>query len=82
MTPRDYQDEYGDDPASWPKSISESPSSTGARRNVVWVAEVYEIEEKSELLHFFRGIALDDSEPNEKSSPTQELADPKASWRS
>lgn len=74
MTPEDYKDEYGDDTASWPKDISLCYFDWNTP-TVVWIAEVYEIEEKSELLHTFRGIALDESEPNEMELTDDELAE-------
>jgi len=75
MSPADYADEYDDDPASWPKDINQAEYDW-CTPDVIWVAEVYEIEEKSELVHFFRGIALDDSEPNELQLTVEELAEP------
>lgn len=40
-----FVDEWGDDPASWPKAVTQSEFdwSTGT---IVWVAEFYEVEEK------------------------------------
>lgn len=73
MSPGDYQDEWGDDPASWPKGIGQGEFDW-CTPDVVWVAEVYEVEQKSELVHFFRGIALSDSEPNELELTAEELA--------
>lgn len=75
MSPADYMDEYGDNPASWPKNISQAEFDW-ATPDVVWVAEVYEVEEKSELVHYFRGIALSDDEPNEMTLTADELAEP------
>jgi hypothetical protein len=75
MAPADYTDQYGDDPASWPKDISQSEFDWCAS-DVVWVAEVYEVEEQSQLVHFFRGIALSDDEPNEMRLTDDELQEP------
>jgi hypothetical protein len=74
MSPADYEDEYGDSPASWPKSITQSEFDW-CTPDVVWVAEVYEIEEKTELVHFFRGLALGDDEPAVMEVTEQELLD-------
>lgn len=70
----EYFEEWGDDPASWPKGIGLG-FFDWYTPEVVWIAEVYEIEETSELLHVFRGIALDDSEPNEMTLTDDELAE-------
>lgn len=71
MTPDDYRNEYGDDPASWPKDIENSYFDWNTP-DTVWIAEVYEVEQKSELVHFFQGIALTD-ELNELRVPHDEL---------
>lgn len=75
MTPDAYAEEWGDDPASMPKTVQRS-FFDWCQPDVVWVAEVYEIEEKTQLVHYFRGIALDDSEPNEMMLTDDELAEP------
>lgn len=75
LAPSDYMDEYGDDPASWPKDISQSEFDW-CTPDVVWVAEVYEVEEKTELVHFFRGLALGPDEPNEMEVSDEDLAEP------
>lgn len=71
-SPDDYEAEFDDSPDSWPKDITMSYFDW-CTPDVIWVAEVYEIEEKSELIHFFRGIALNDDEPNEKEVNDEEL---------
>lgn len=75
MSPSDYEDEWGDSPASWPKDITRAQFDW-CTPDVVWIAEVYEIEEKSELVHFYRGIALSDDEPNEIELTDDDLAVP------
>lgn len=75
MTPDAYKEKYSDDPSTWPKSIhlKQFDWYTPA---VVFVAEYYEIEEKSELVHVYRGLALSDgSEPEERKVRDQELKD-------
>lgn len=75
MTPDAYEEEYGDDPASWPKEIHQREFDW-ATPACVYVAEYYEIEQKSELVHIFRGLALDaDGEPNEMKVYDSELKD-------
>lgn len=74
LTPDDYRDQYDDDPTNWPKMEDVSYDFDWATPDVVWIAEVYEIEQKEEVIHFFRGIALDDSEPNEIEISADELA--------
>lgn len=72
MTPEGYENEYGDDPASWPKE-SLTAEFDWYTPQVVWLAEVYEVEQKSELVHYFRGIALNDDEANELQVPDADL---------
>lgn len=74
-TPDAYKDEFGDDPASWPKDISQSEFDW-CTPNVVYVAEYYEIEQKSEMVHTFQGLALGDDEPNEMELTADELEQP------
>lgn len=47
MSPEAYADEHGDDPSTWPE-----PANVGfewSRPDVVWVAEYFEVEEKTSL---------------------------------
>lgn len=74
MTPEGYKDEWGDSPSDWPKmDMGFDYDFEWATQDVVWIAEVYEIEQKEEVIHFFRGIALDDDEPNEIEVTAAEL---------
>ena len=75
MAPGEYEAEWDDDLASWPKDISRTEFDWNTP-DVVWIAEVYEIEEKTELVHFFRGIALGDDEANELELTAAELEQP------
>lgn len=75
MSPDEYKEEWNDDPASWPKDIKRSEYDW-CTPDVVWIAEVYEIEEKTELVHFYRGIALGDDEANELELSAAELEKP------
>ncbi|MDK6077930.1 portal protein [Massilia varians] len=74
MSPADYKEEWGDDQVSWPKDITRSQFDWYTP-DVVWIAEVYEVEEKTELVHFFQGISLGDDEPNIMEVRDQELQD-------
>ena len=72
--PEAYKDEFGDDPASWPKGISNSEFDWSTP-SVVYVAEYYEVEQKAELVYFYRGLQLGDDEPQEMEVTAQELED-------
>jgi hypothetical protein len=54
-----YEEEYGDDPTSWPKELA-ARSFDWCTPDVVYVAEYYAIEEKKETLHVWK--KLDGSE--------------------
>jgi hypothetical protein len=69
-----YREQFNEDPASWPKTVHQNEFDW-CTPDIVYVAEYYEVEEKAEVLHVFRGIALDDSEPNEKKLWDSELKD-------
>lgn len=70
---RAYKEEFGDDPASWPKSIHQHEFDWFTP-DIVWVCELYRIEEQSELVHFFRG--LDEEAPDMRVTDTELEADP------
>lgn len=55
MTRPAYKDTYGDDPASWPKSIHQYEFDWNTP-DVVYVAEYYRVEEKSETLIVYQDI--------------------------
>lgn len=55
MTYQAYKDEYGDDPASWPKQIHQRMFDW-LTPDVVYVAEYFCIEEKAEVTHIYRGL--------------------------
>lgn len=67
-----YKEEFGDNPADWPKSVSNGLFDwcTG---DVVHVAEYYEVEEKSEVIRVYRGLDLGEGEPEEMEVPEREL---------
>jgi hypothetical protein len=70
-----YIEEFGDDPSSWPKPITQQEFDW-CTPDVVHVAEYYEIEKSEELVHFFRGISLSDDEPNEIEFTAEQLEEP------
>lgn len=55
MTAQSYKDEYDDDPASWQKDVYGSEFDW-ATPDVVYVAEYYRVEDKSETLRIFADI--------------------------
>jgi hypothetical protein len=72
MTPAAYEEEYGEDPASWTKEI-QMCEFDWCTPDVVYVAEFYEVEETTELVRVFRGLLLDEDEPNEQKFTDAEL---------
>lgn len=50
-----YEDEYGDNPASWPKEVYQHEFDW-LTPDVVYVAEYYRIEETSETVRIFEGL--------------------------
>mgnify|MGYP001568994735 CR=1 FL=1 len=75
MTPAGYMEKWNDNPASWPKEIHQSEFDW-ATPDVVYVAEYYEIEQVSEKIYFYRGLALSDTEPNEIKLTEKDLEEP------
>lgn len=70
---RAYIDEFGDDPTSWPRSIHQYEFDW-CTPDLVWVCELYRIEEQTELVHFFRG--LDEDVPDMRVTDAELEADP------
>lgn len=60
MTPDAYEDEYGDDPASWPKEIHQYEFDW-ASPNVVFVAEYYRVEETNETVQVWQSLDGEES---------------------
>lgn len=48
-----YKDEWGDDPASWPKQVHQR-AFDWLTPDVVYVAELYHVEDASEYVHWYR----------------------------
>lgn len=55
MTRDAYKDQWNDDPTSWPKDISER-FFDWATPDMIYVAEVYKVEERSEIVRVFQTI--------------------------
>lgn len=72
MTRDGYEDEYDDDPASWPKGIYETQFDWFTP-DLVYICEYFEIEQKTELRHYFRGLQLLDAPAEERVYTDKEL---------
>lgn len=59
MTRQAYKDTWGDDPASWPKIIHQYEFDW-CTPDVVYVAEYYKVEEKTETIRIFQTITGDE----------------------
>ena len=59
MTTASYKEEFDEDPASWPKEISETEFDWSPD-DITYVAEYYKVEEKKETVHIYK--TLDDEE--------------------
>lgn len=55
MTREAYKDAYGDDPASWPKTVHQHEFDW-LTPDVVYVAEYYRIEERGETIHIWQTL--------------------------
>ena len=65
MTPDAYEDEYGDDPASWPKEIHQYEFDW-ASPNIVFVAEYYRVEETNEQVQVWQSLDGEESRYTDK----------------
>jgi hypothetical protein len=72
-SPRAYEAEFGDNPSTWSKDVHQSEFDWNTP-NIIWVCELYKVEETTQLLHFFRG--LDDQAEDMKVSDDDLAADP------
>ncbi len=59
MTTQAYKDTWSDDPASWPKLIHQYEFDW-CTPDVVFVAEFYKVEEKSESIRIFKNLTGDE----------------------
>lgn len=53
-----YKEEFNDDPATWDKAITQVEFDW-CTPDLVWVCELYRVEEKPEKVHFYRGLLSD-----------------------
>lgn len=59
MTHSAYRAEYNDDPTTWPKDITQCYFDW-CTPDVVYICELYKVEEVSEVIHVFRGLDDED----------------------
>ncbi len=55
MTPQAYEDEYDDNPSSWPKDV-DSEEFDWNPPNVVYVAEYYKVKKGHKTIHIYESI--------------------------
>lgn len=65
MTVYDYTMEWNDDPVSWPKPTDESEFDW-TTKEAVYIAEVYEVEEKRATRYTYQGITGDEVKYTDK----------------
>lgn len=70
---RTYEEEFGDDVSSWPHTINQMEFDW-CTPDLVWVCELYRVEEESELVHYLRGLV--EGEPDMQVSESELEADP------
>lgn len=58
MTPEAYEAEWHDNPATWPRDIQRTQFDWCVP-DLVWVCELYKIEDTKETVFFFRGLDED-----------------------
>ena len=68
-----YKEEFGDDPASWPRDVTQREFDW-TTADLVWVCEFYRVEEETELVYFYRG--LDEEAEDMKVTAAELEADP------
>lgn len=78
MSRQAYIDEWGDDPASWPKVVFQRQFDW-LTPDVVYVAEYYVVEDAKETVHIYRGLdgeerRVRDSELNDDDSLEETLS--------
>jgi Phage P22-like portal protein len=72
-TPDDYKEEFGESPSDWPREIQRTEFDW-CTPDIVWVCELYRVEEKRETVRYFRG--LDDSAEDMRVTDSDIEADP------
>jgi len=65
MTPGAYKEEYGDDPTSWGKTITQTEFDWNTP-DVVFVAEYYKVEYETETYRIFKDLNGDEEKYSEK----------------
>lgn len=76
MPRQQYKDEHADDPASWPREVTRAEFDW-ATPDVVWLCELYRVEEVSELVRWFRPLLLEDEgAPDRRVTEAEVEADP------
>lgn len=70
-----YEEEFDDDPSSWPHATSQLYFDW-ATPDVVWVAERYSVEEVKEKVRFYRGLLADEGQEELKVTEAEIEADP------
>lgn len=60
QTQQDFIDEWDEDPATWPKGLTEGSLFDWCTPDVVYAAEYYEVEEKRETVHIYVTIDQDE----------------------
>ena len=71
MTPEAYEAEYGDNPTTWVKNWDLAQFDWNTP-DVVYVAEVYKVEEVSETIRIFRSLDGEESRYSEEDFETDE----------
>lgn len=74
MSPDDYEEEFGDDPATWPKDIYEGEFDWDAP-DVVYVAEYYEIEETKKYVSTYKLISGEEVKLSEDELTEEKIAE-------
>lgn len=71
-TRKTYEEEFNDDPASWPKAIHQYEFDWSTP-DIVWVCELYQVEDEKETIRIFQGL---DEETEVRVSETELENDP------
>jgi len=74
MTRESYEAEYGDDPASWPQSLTTGRTFDWAPANLIYVAEYYEVTSKKQEYQCW--VGLDGGEVEYTTEEIEEEAEP------
>ena len=81
MTPEAYKEEWGEDATPFNKAIHRQQFDW-VTPDVVWVAEYYVVEKKTELVHIFRSLAMQEQAIEDEDLTEDKLAELKAlGWR-